>query len=47
MSETNILEGKKVLIVDDEPDILSVLEELLTMCKVVKATTFEEAKALL
>ena len=47
MWETNILEGKKVLIVDDEPDILSVLEELLTMCKVVKAATFEEAKALL
>ena len=47
MSGKNILEGKKVLIVDDEPDILSVLEELLTMCKVVKASTFKEARALL
>jgi DNA-binding response OmpR family regulator len=38
------LEGKKILIVDDEPDILDTLEDLLSMCKVVKATTFEEAK---
>ena len=47
MSETDILEGKKVLIVDDEPDILSVLEELLFMCRVVKATTFKAARTLL
>lgn len=38
------LEGKRILIVDDEPDVLVVLEELLSMCEVVKATTFEEAK---
>jgi len=47
MSDTSLLEGKKVLVVDDEPDILEVLEELLDMCVVVKATSFEEAKELL
>lgn len=45
--EKNLLEGKKVLIVDDEPDILETLEELLSDCHVKKASTFEEAKALL
>lgn len=29
---------------DDEPDVLETLEELLSMCDVVKATSFEEAK---
>jgi DNA-binding NtrC family response regulator len=47
MSNTDLLQGKKVLIVDDEPDILEVLEELLDMCKVVKASTFEQASSLL
>ena len=39
-----MLDGKKVLIVDDEPDILESLEELLPMCELVKAHNFEEAK---
>ena len=47
MSDTRLLNGKKVLAVDDEPDILEVLEELLDMCEVVKASTFEQAKQLL
>jgi DNA-binding NtrC family response regulator len=47
MSDTSLLNGKKVLAVDDEPDILEVLEELLDMCEVVKASTFEQAKQLL
>jgi len=38
------LKGKKVLIVDDEPDVLNALEELLPMCSVVKASTFEQGK---
>jgi len=42
-----MLNGKKVLAVDDEPDILAALEELLDMCKVVTASTFEEARQLL
>ncbi len=47
MSDTKMLEGKKILAVDDEPDILEVLEELLDMCEVVTASTFEQAKQLL
>jgi CheY-like chemotaxis protein len=47
MSDENILAGKKVLIVDDEPDVLDVLEELLSMCHVTKASTFGEARKLL
>ena len=39
-----LLEGKKILVVDDEPDVLETLEELLYMCQVVKASTFQEAK---
>lgn len=38
------LKDKRVLIVDDEPDVLAILEDELSMCKVVKASTFEEAK---
>lgn len=45
--EEKRLEGKKVLIVDDEPDILETLEALLPMCHVAKASTFEEAEKLL
>ena len=41
------LRGKKVLVVDDEPDVLETVEELLDMCTVVKAGTFSEAKKLL
>ena len=38
------LNGKKILIVDDESDVLDVLEEMLDMCRVVKASSFDEAK---
>ena len=44
---TNWLKFKEILIVDDEPDVLEALEELLPMCDVVKASSFEEAKDLL
>jgi len=40
----DMLKGKKILIVDDEPDILDTLEDLLSSCQVVKATSFEAAK---
>ncbi|OGP55235.1 MAG: response regulator receiver protein [Deltaproteobacteria bacterium RBG_13_52_11b] len=36
-----------MLIVDDEPDILVVLTELLSLCMIDRASTFETAKALL
>jgi len=47
MTETTLLQGKKVLVVDDEPDVLDVLQELLDMCQVTRASTFEEARDLL
>ena len=47
MNEEKHLQGKLVLIVDDEPDILDTLEALLPMCHVTKATTFEEAEKLI
>jgi CheY-like chemotaxis protein len=47
MVESSLLEGKRILIVDDEPDVLEVLEELLKMCQVERASTFEKAKELL
>lgn len=47
MKEKNLLEGKRILIVDDEPDILETLEMLLSGCIVVRASRFEEAKELL
>ena len=47
MEEKDILEGKRILIVDDEPDVLDTLEELLSMCDLEKAAGFEEAKELM
>ena len=47
MSKKTLLEYKRILIVDDEPDVLETLEQLLPMCDVVKASNFDEAKELL
>jgi DNA-binding NtrC family response regulator len=47
MTEKSLLEGKRILAVDDEPDILETLEALLPMCAVVKASTADEAKKLM
>jgi DNA-binding response OmpR family regulator len=47
MDTKKTLKGKRILIVDDEDDILEFLTELLDICKVDKASTFEEAKDLL
>jgi DNA-binding response OmpR family regulator len=43
-AKENMMKGKRILIVDDEPDVLDTLEDLLSMCKVVKSTSFEDAK---
>jgi DNA-binding response OmpR family regulator len=40
----DILEGKKILIVDDEPDVIETLKDLLSMCSLVEAYTFEDAR---
>ncbi|RLB42745.1 MAG: response regulator [Deltaproteobacteria bacterium] len=47
MKERNLLKGKRILIVDDEPDVLETLRELLHMCEVVTASSFDEAQDLL
>ena len=47
MSNVDLLNGKRVLVVDDEPDILDTVVELLDMCEVTSASTFEEAQSLL
>jgi len=47
MSKSDALAGRRVLVVDDEPDIAASLVDLLDMCKVVTATTFEEGERLL
>lgn len=47
MSERSLIDNRKVLIVDDEPDVLETLAELLPMCNVATATNYEEAKELL
>lgn len=47
MKEENLLEGKRILIVDDEKDVLDILRQLLSMCEITTAATFEEAKSFL
>lgn len=47
MTEKSKLEGKNILIADDEPDVLETLADLLRMCHVTKASSFDEAKKLL
>jgi DNA-binding NtrC family response regulator len=47
MNESGLLEGKRILIVDDEADVLDTLEELLDGCEVRKASSYEEARSLL
>lgn len=41
------MDGKRILVVDDEPDVLIVLKDLLSMCDVVAASAFDEARELL
>lgn len=47
MDPNKILRGKRVLIVDDERDVLDSLIELLVMARVDAASSFEEAKEML
>lgn len=39
-----LLKGKRILIVDDDTDVLETLEDLLPDCKTEKASTFEDAR---
>jgi DNA-binding NtrC family response regulator len=49
--KASVLSGKKILAVDDEPDVLTVLEEeimgVCPDCKFYKATTYEKAAELI
>lgn len=47
MSDTKILEGKKLLIVDDELDVIETLKDLLGMCIIDTATDYETGEKLL
>ena len=47
MTEYELLKGKRILLVDDELDVLDTLEDLLPMCETVRAASFEEAKTYL
>ena len=42
-----ILKGKRILIVDDEPDVLETLMEILDMCFIDAAPNFETAQKFL
>ena len=47
MTSDDILKGKKILIVDDEIDVLESLEDLLEECDLETASSYESAKELL
>ncbi|MBW2284342.1 MAG: response regulator, partial [Deltaproteobacteria bacterium] len=47
MAGNDILKGKKLLIVDDEQDILDTLVDLLDDCNIHTANSYEVAKELL
>lgn len=47
MEVNEILKGKRILIVDDEPDILETLQDMLGMCSVDVAPSFETGKKFL
>ena len=47
MEPEKSIAGKKILIVDDEKDVLDQLTELLEMCRIDTADSFEAAKTLL
>ncbi|MFH1487368.1 MAG: response regulator [Pseudomonadota bacterium] len=47
MDDLKVLDGKRLLIVDDEGDILETLRSLLDMCRIDTAVNFEDAKRLL
>lgn len=47
MKHSRSIAGKRILIVDDERDVLETLIELLNVCKVDAVQSFEEAGSLL
>jgi len=47
MTKKDLIKGKRILIVDDEPDVLETLEDLLSQAKITTAGSFEDAKQLM
>jgi DNA-binding NtrC family response regulator len=47
MGSERLLQDKIILIVDDEPDVLDTIAELLDMCKIHKAEDYDTALQLL
>jgi CheY-like chemotaxis protein len=47
MEDESILQDKRILIVDDEPDILETLEDLLPMGHTTTAASYQEAREVL
>ena len=47
MSSENVLDNKRVLLVDDEADVLDTLEDLLPMCKTFRADSYESAEVMI
>lgn len=47
MADQIIIDGKRVLVVDDEPDVVKTLEDLLSMCQVDTAFSHKQATKLL
>ncbi|MFZ0240459.1 MAG: response regulator [Desulfobacterales bacterium] len=47
MPDHPLIEGKRILVVDDEQDVLDTLEDLLSDGEIVTAGSFEDARDLL
>lgn len=47
MSDQEILKGKRILAVDDEPDVLAVIREELETCVLTTTDNYESAQLLL
>ncbi|HDR17031.1 MAG TPA: response regulator [Desulfobacteraceae bacterium] len=47
MDATERIKGKRILIVDDEKDVLDTLVDFLSICKIDTALSFNEARELL
>lgn len=43
MGSDNLLRDKAILVVDDEPDVLDTVGEILDMCQIHKATDYDTA----
>lgn len=47
MENKELLEGKRILLVDDDPDVLDSLSELLGAYKIDTAASFEQAREMM